>query len=137
MEPNSTPVVKDTPTEQLSPDQITAAAISAAEDAAQGKAKEISDRKGGVKVTPVVFKVVDFDDPIVGFYTEPNRLTKVRASDASANQGPVTAGSILYASSFLEDESDPRIKTDDRLYMGACYAMLNVLQIAVDQYKKK
>ena len=121
----------------LSPEEVTAVAVKQAEHDAQATAKTISDRKGGVPVTPVVFKVQDFEEPIVGFYTEPNRLAKVRASDASANQGPATAGSILYAACFLEDESDVRIKTDDRLYLGACFALLKVLQVAVDQYKKK
>jgi len=134
METETNTIVTQQP---LSAEAITAAAIKKAEQGAQATAQTISDRKGGVPVTPVVFKVKDFDEPIVGYYTEPNRLTKVRASDASANQGPATAGSILYAACFLEDESDVRIKTDDRLYLGACFALLNVLQVAVDQYKKK
>lgn len=103
----------------------------------QQKADELSQQLN-VKVHPLVF--VDGDEQIVGYITEPNRVTKLRVLDKGMIS-PISAAAELLEVILLKDESDSRILSDkpenDKIYMGAVMECYNTIQVSINQFKKK
>ena len=93
-----------------------------------------------VKVHPLVFKTVDNDEQIIGFIKEPPRAIKLQVMDKSLMGAYSTVNSILEAY-ILKDESDPRIYSEapenDKYNIGATQEMYSLIQLAINQFKKK
>lgn len=109
------------------------------EEQLQQKADEISKRLG-CKVYPLQF----FDDnqqPIFAFVREPNRLVKQRALDAALQKGPMVAAGELLEAVLIKEESDARVYSEapenDKYYLGAATAAMELIKVSVDQFKKK
>jgi hypothetical protein len=104
----------------------------------QIKADELSNREG-CKVHPLVF-VAGGDEQVIGFIKEPPRFVKIRVMDKGLT-APVTAAAEVLDSYLLRDVSDPRIwdenPDNDRYYLGATMEAYNLINMAVNQYKKK
>jgi len=99
------------------------------------KAAELS-KQYNCKVTPFVFKD-ESGAEIVGYIKEPNRATKLRIIDKSYTGSPISSSSDVLDVYLVAEASDPRILSDDTYYLGACKVAYNLVQLAVDQYKKK
>lgn len=109
------------------------------EEQLQQRADEISKRLG-CKVHPLQF----FDDnaqPLYAFVREPNRLVKQRALDAALQKGPMIAAGELLEAVLIKEESDPRVYSEapenDKYYLGAATAAMELIKVSVDQFKKK
>ena len=102
-------------------------------------AEELSKKNQGVKVHPIVFKGNDEED-VVGYIKEPPRFVKLRVMDKGLTQ-PVTAASEVVDAYLIKEESDARIYSEDaandKYYLGACLAAYNLVQMSVNQFKKK
>lgn len=107
----------------------------------QAKAEEISKRLG-CKVHPLVFQVDEQgSDKVVAFVREPSRIVKQRALDATFQKGPITAGGELFEAVLIKEDSDPRVYVEspenDKFYLGASAACMELVKTSVDQFKKK
>jgi len=103
------------------------------------KAKDLSV-KHGANVHPIVFRIEDSDDTIVGFIKEPPRFVKLRVMDKGLTS-PVSAASEVVDAYLIKEESDPRIFSEaaenDKYYLGATLEAYNLVTLAVNQFKKK
>lgn len=97
------------------------------------KAEELSV-KHGVKVIPVVFGPEN--DRAVGYLKEIPRLAKLRVMDKLMLE-PYTACEALVESQLIKEESDPRLMTDDSMYIGVVQAIQDMVSVSVNQFKKK
>ena len=102
------------------------------------KAGELATREG-CKVHPLVF-AADGEDQIIGFMKEPPRHVKLRVMDKGLTQ-PATAAAEVVESFLLKDESDSRIwdekPENDKYFLGATMEAYNLINMAVNQFKKK
>lgn len=106
--------------------------------------EEIIDKAGalttkeGCKVHPLVFG--DIDDQIIGFIKEPPRHVKLRVMDKGLTQ-PATAAAEVVEAFLIKEESDSRIwdekPENDKYYLGATMEAYNMINMAVNQFKKK
>lgn len=103
----------------------------------QLKADELTQREG-CKVHPLVF--TDGTDNIIGYMKEPPRFVKLRVMDKGLTQ-PATAASEVVDAYLIKDSSDTRIwdekPENDRYYLGATMEAYNLINMAVNQFKKK
>jgi hypothetical protein len=103
------------------------------------KVQELSAKHGAV-IHPIVFKIEDSEDTIVGFIKEPPRFVKLRVMDKGLTS-PVTAASEVVDGYLIKEESDPRIYSEapenDKYYLGATLEAYNLVTLAVNQFKKK
>jgi hypothetical protein len=97
------------------------------------KSEELS-LKYGVKVTPLIFGPEE--DRVVGYLKEMPRIAKVRVMDKMLTE-PFTACEQLLESCLIKEESDPRIMSEDKHYMGALNEISNMVQVSMNQFKKK
>lgn len=107
----------------------------------EAKAKQLSEQLG-VKVTPMEFYTDEAKtDQIVGFLKDPPRLAKIRALDSATITGAYSSGEQLLEVCLIPEASDPRISSQlpeyDAVYIGACYAASELVQLLRDQFKKK
>lgn len=101
----------------------------------QERAEELS-KKYKTKVMPIVFVDEETEEEIVGFIKEPARMVKLRVMD-KAMTSPITASSELFETIFLEEESDKRIMSEDKYYLGATMEAFKTVEMAVNTFKKK
>jgi hypothetical protein len=105
----------------------------------ESKVQELSVKHSAV-IHPIVFKVEDSEDTIVGFIKEPPRFVKLRVMDKGLTS-PVTAASEVVDAYLIKEESDPRIYSEapenDKYYLGATLEAYNLVTLAVNQFKKK
>lgn len=101
------------------------------------KADELSTREG-CKVHPLVF--MEGEEQIIGYIKEPPRHVKLRVMDKGLTQ-PATAASEVVEAFLLKPESDKRIwdenPANDKYYLGATMEAYNMINMAVNQIKKK
>jgi len=74
-------------------------------------------------------------DYAVIFYEEPKRATKLRVADKLI-VAPVSAGEILLQACLIKEESDPRIATNDVLYLTLCNQITESIQTYTTVVKK-
>jgi hypothetical protein len=102
------------------------------------KAGELSLKENG-KVHPLIFKSEN-DEQIVGYLKEPPRHVKLRVMDKGLT-APATAAAEVVDAFLIKEESDPRIwdekPENDRYYLGATMEAYNLINMAVNQLKKK
>lgn len=106
--------------------------------------EEINDKAGalttqeGCKVHPLVF--MEGEDQIIGYIKEPPRHVKLRVMDKGLTQ-PATAAAEVVEAFLLKSESDKRIwdenPENDKYYLGATMEAYNMINMAVNQFKKK
>jgi hypothetical protein len=103
------------------------------------KVQELSAKHSAV-IHPIVFKIENSEDNIVGFIKEPPRFVKLRVMDKGLTS-PVTAASEVVDGYLIKEESDPRIYSEapenDKYYLGATLEAYNLVTLAVNQFKKK
>jgi len=103
------------------------------------KATELSV-KHGVKVHPLIFAIPNSEEKVIGYLKEPPRAIKLRVMDKGLTE-PVTAASVVVDAYIIREESDPRILSEasenDVYYMGACMEAYSLIQLAINQFKKK
>ena len=128
-------------TEQT-PEQI---ALAQFEANLQLRASELSKANGNKKVFPIWY--LDPVDPvngkpIIGYLLEPNRATKGSIMDTLIVSRSRAATVALNACLMVkEKESDSRILSTDSVYdsvfIAAGLKALDLITIAIDQFKKK
>jgi hypothetical protein len=105
----------------------------------QAKADEIS-KEIGKKVHPIMFVDEDNNDQVIGYIREPERIVKLRVLDKSL-QSPMTAAAECLEAVLLPEFSDERILSEDpvndKIFIGAAMAALNIIQYSANQFKKK
>jgi hypothetical protein len=102
------------------------------------KADELTQREG-CKVHPLVF-MDEAEKNVVGFIKEPPRHVKLRVMDKGLTS-PATAAAEVVDAFLLKDASDIRIwdekPENDKYYLGATMEAYNMINMAVNQFKKK
>lgn len=102
------------------------------------KAGELSQREN-CKVHPLIFKAEN-DEMVVGYLKEPPRHVKLRVMDKGLT-APATAAAEVVDAFLLRDVSDSRIwdekPENDKYYLGATMEAYNMINMAVNQFKKK
>lgn len=102
------------------------------------KADELTIKEGCL-VHPLIF-MAGKDDQIVGFLKEPPRFVKLRVMDKGLTS-PATAAAEIVDAYLIKDESDKRIwdekPENDKYYLGATMEAYNMINMAVNQFKKK
>jgi hypothetical protein len=113
--------------------------LKAANEAANQKAAQLSEDLK-VKVHPLIFFVEKDKEPVIGFVKEPSRAVKLAVMDKYAT-GFYSACSQALDATLLKEHSDPRISSerseDDNYYMGAVYAVSEMISFAANQVDKK
>lgn len=113
--------------------------LKAAKQEAEARAQALSDELK-VKVHPLVFFVAEIGEPVIGYVKEPNRMVKLAVMDKYAT-GFYSACAQALETILLKEHSDPRISSerpeDDVYYMGAVYAVSEMIQMAGNQVDKK
>lgn len=113
--------------------------LKQAQDLAAAKAIALSDELK-VKVHPMVFFVEKDNEPVVGFFKEPNRMVKLAVMD-KFTAGFYSACAQALDAVLIKEHSDPRISSerpeDDNYYMGAVMAVSELIQFAANQVDKK
>ena len=113
--------------------------LKAAKLAANEKAVQLSEELK-TKVHTLIFFVEKEKEPVVGFVKEPNRAVKLAVMDKYAS-GFYSACSQALDAILLKEHSDARISSekpeDDLYYMGAVYAVSELIQFAGNQVDKK
>lgn len=113
--------------------------LKAAKEAAAARAQALSEELNA-KVHPLVFHVEADADPVVGYIKEPSRAVKLAVMDKYA-MGFYSACSQALDAIILKDHSDPRITSeraeDDLYYMGAVYAVSEMISFAANHVDKK
>lgn len=89
----------------------------------------------GFKVYPLSFTNGD-GHPIIGFLREPTRSAKLSAMD-DMMKSPSQAGETILNACLLTEHSDPRILTDDDVYVSATMDCLSILKVYQNDLKKK
>jgi hypothetical protein len=101
-------------------------------------ADELSQREG-CKVHPLIFMASN-DEQVIGFLKEPPRHVKLRVMDKGLTS-PATAASEVVEAYLIKDASDSKIwdenPENDRYYLGATMEAYNLINMAVNQFKKK
>lgn len=102
------------------------------------QADELSNREG-CKVHPLVFMAGE-NDKVIGFLKEPPRHVKLRVMDKGL-VSPATAAAEVLDAYLIKDVSDSRIwdekPENDKFYLGATMEAYNMINMAVNQFKKK
>ena len=102
------------------------------------KAGELA-AKEGCQVHPLVFSA-EGEELVVGFIKEPPRHVKLRVMDKGLTQ-PATAAAEVVEAFLIKDESDRRIwdekPENDKYFLGATMEAYNMINMAVNQFKKK
>jgi hypothetical protein len=105
----------------------------------QKKAGELSQREN-CKVHPLIF-VAENDEKVVGYIKEPMRIVKQRALDSAIQKGATVAAGELLEAILIKDASDPRIYVElpenDKYFLGASMACMELIKISQEQFKKK
>ena len=100
---------------------------------------ELLSKQYACKVHPLVFKISDSPDLVIGYLKEPPREVKLRMMDKGI-AAPITAASEVLDAYLIQAESDPRIYTggsdNDKYYIGATMEAYDTVKIAVNQFKK-
>lgn len=114
--------------------------LKTAQEVANKKAQELAEELK-VKVHPLIFLVKEQgEEPVVGYVKEPSRAVKLAVMD-KYNSGFYSACSQALDAIILKEHSDPRITSerseDDLYYMGAVYAVSEMIQFAGNQVDKK
>ena len=113
--------------------------LKAAQETAKEKALQLSEELK-TKVHPLIFFVEKDKEPVMGYVKEPNRAVKLAVMDKYAS-GFYSACSQALDAILLKEHSDPRISSeraeDDMYYMGAVYAVSEMIQFAGNQVDKK
>lgn len=103
------------------------------------KAGELSQREN-CKVHPLIFMASE-DEQVIGFVKEPMRIVKQRALDAAIQKGATVAAGELLDAILIKDASDPRIYSElpenDKFYLGASMACMELIKISQEMFKKK
>ena len=96
--------------------------------------------KYGAKVHPLVFKGDNEADQVVGFLKEPPRAMKLRIMDKALTEA-VSSASVLVDAYLIKEESDARIYSElpenDKYYIGATVQAYKLIELSVNQFKKK
>ena len=92
--------------------------------------------KADGKVTAVLYQLPG-ETPVIGFFREPVRISKLRILDKVMSSGIYEGGDLALSICLIEEESDPRILSDDRYYIAACKDSTNGIEMAVNQMNKK
>lgn len=104
------------------------------------KAKLLSE-KLGCNIKPLVFIDPETQENVIGFVKEPDRALKLRMLDKSQQDGAFTFASAVYDSIIIKEESDPRLTStlqkDDRYYFGGVLVAYEMVEISVNNFKKK
>jgi hypothetical protein len=104
----------------------------------QEKAGELGQREN-CKVHPLIF-MAEENDRVIGFIKEPPRHVKLRVMDKGLTS-PATAAAEVVDAYIIKDASDPRIwdenSENDKYYLGATMEAYNMINMAVNQFKKK
>lgn len=108
------------------------------------RAESISQRLGGVPVTPFVFydpADKEKTDPVIGFLKDPDLQVKIRVLDKSSALGDFAGSYEMLQLCLVTEDSDPRISStkhsDHKYVLGACFEAQQLIQIALSQFKKK
>lgn len=113
--------------------------LKAAQDTAYAKALQLSEDIKG-KVHPLVFYADKDSEPVIGYVKDMPRSVKLAVMDKYA-MGFYSACSQALDVILLKEHSDPRISSerseDDLYYMGAVYAVSEMVQFASNQVDKK
>jgi hypothetical protein len=103
----------------------------------QIKADELAV-KFNCKVHPLVFS--NGTENVIGFIKEPPRFVKLRVMDKGLTQ-PATAAAEVLEGYLIKEESDSRIwiesPENDPYYLGATMEAYNMINMSVNQFKKK
>ena len=101
-------------------------------------ADELSQREG-CKVHPLIFMASETEQ-VIGYLKEPPRHVKLRVMDKGLTS-PATAASEVVEAYLIKDASNKRIwdenSENDRYYLGATMEAYNMINMAVNQFKKK
>lgn len=104
----------------------------------QKTADELSQRES-CKVHPLVFMASE-SEQVIGYLKEPPRMVKLRVMDKGLTS-PATAAAEVVDAYLIKDASDMRIwdekPENDRFYLGATMEAYNLINMAVNQFKKK
>lgn len=106
----------------------------------EAKAKELTEQHK-CTVYPLVFLTGTEEDSeqIIGYMKEPKRAVKMVAMDKAMSR-PSFAGQDLLQACLIKEESDNRILSEksehDSIFLGACRAALEKVQISMEQLKK-
>lgn len=99
---------------------------------------ELSAREN-CPVHPLIFMASE-EDQVIGFIKEPPRHVKLRVMDKGLTQ-PATAASEVVEAFLIKDASDSRIwdekPENDKYYLGAVMEAYNMINMSVNQFKKK
>ena len=106
------------------------------------KAAELAVKLNCYKVTPVVF-----NNPkthlieAVGYLREPTRDQKLAVMDLAGQGQAFSSATQIFDICIIKEESDPRIYSDlpenDMFYLGAVKAANEMIQMYINQFKKK
>jgi hypothetical protein len=89
----------------------------------------------GFKVHPLAFTNGE-GQQILGFLREPTRSAKLSAMD-DMMKSPSQAGETILNACLLIEHSDPRILSDDDVYVSATMDCLSILKVYQNDLKKK
>jgi hypothetical protein len=113
--------------------------IAEANERAAKKAAELSASLN-CKVHPLVFQIGADGDIVIGYVKEPSRQVKLAVMD-KALLYPMSSVAEVLPSIIIENESDPRILSEDsdndKYFIGACNVVYGIIQLAANQFKKK
>jgi len=106
---------------------------------AELKATELKASLG--KEVHLIFFDTDEHGIVIGYLTEPDRITKMRALDLVTMSRFTEASDIVLRTSLIAEESDKRILSEDskydKIYLGAIMAAQQLVQFYTDPIKKK
>ncbi len=106
------------------------------------KCLELAEKYKVVKVH--AFVTLRANDPdntrIVGYFHEPNYITKLTAMDKAMQQSPRIAANEISELCILREESSPEVYSDnpvnDRYRLGAAEFCMSIIKISTDLLKK-
>lgn len=105
----------------------------------EAKAKELS-LKHNCKVIPFAFKGDNESDLVIGYIKELPRHVKLALAD-KLTISPVSSCAEVLEHYLIREESDTRITSEDsdndKYYMGVINIISNMIQISINQLKKK
>ena len=103
------------------------------------KAKDLSQKLDGEKVTPIVLN--HEGEQVIGFFREVSYDIRLAATDAFIDKQTTKAAEWVMQDALIKEESDPRIMSQARkdANIRASFVMQAVKLVAplVDEYKKK
>lgn len=89
----------------------------------------------GVKVYPLSFTDAN-DKQVIGFLKEPSRQAKLAAMD-DLMKSATQAGETILNACLIAEKSDPRILSDDDVYVSATMDCLTIIKVYQNDVKKK